>query len=87
MLNHGGHRVHRGLGGWGTSDSSLSAAAPPDMIEAGVAPFHGFLNTRSRPGWHYFSDGPYPPRHPRGPTYATTGCSGETRVKILELWD
>jgi hypothetical protein len=33
------------LGGWGTSDSSLSTAAPPDMIEAGAAPFHEVLNT------------------------------------------
>jgi hypothetical protein len=72
-LNHGGHGVHRGLGGGGTSDSSLSAAAPPDVIEAGVAPFHGVVHTRKRPGWHYFSDAPYPPRHPHGPKHAIAG--------------
>jgi hypothetical protein len=45
-LNHGGRGVHPGLGGGGTSDSSLSAAAPPDIIEAGAAPFHRVIHTR-----------------------------------------
>jgi hypothetical protein len=49
-LNQGGHGVHRGFGGWGTSDSSLSAAAPPDIIEAGVAPFHGVFKY-PKPAW------------------------------------
>jgi hypothetical protein len=45
-LNQQGLRVHRESGGWRNLNSSLSAAAPPDMIEAGVAPFHGVVHTR-----------------------------------------